>query len=242
MKKSILTVLMAAVAVSCCACGKTGNVEGTQNVPETQEVTERATEEESTAPETEEAEPEQHTSEGLVTETAVNHMTLLTPEGEFLFIGYPDAGVETDLEGGIQLGSIVKVDYTGSSENGDAVAVKVAAGNIRTDIPREAYAFAIAAVDAIKFMDQEGFADMMAYPVYLEPEENAGVTVKSKEGFMSIDREKIFTGDLMMLGDYNFLNMVHAEAGYIVGDGTPNFIFEETENGFGITGVNAVKE
>lgn len=240
MKKSLLAVLLGAVMVCVGACGKTQEPEAAETV---QEETNGAQEESVQAEkETEEAVGEQQTAEGMVTETAANHMTLLTPDGQFLYIAYPDAGVESDLEEGILLGGIVSVTYTGSSDTGDAVAVMVSEGSITSDIPREAYEFAIIAVDAIKFMDQEGLANMLAYPAYLKPQDNIGVTAKDKEGFMAIEREKIFTDALMELGDYNFFQMSHAKTGYIVGDGTPNFIFQESGGGFGITGINAVAE
>lgn len=228
MRKKILAAMMAATVLALTACG---NQAGQETAEGTVQETEAA---ETTDTETETGTGE-NTVEGMVVEAAMNSLTVLTLSGEYELFSYPENGAETNLENGILLGEIVKVEYTGSSENGDAVAQNISEGSIETTLPREAYEFALTVLESVKLNDMEGLSACISYPSYIGMGEEDTV-VETKEDFMAIDREKMTP--LYDIAEFNLFNMTESQAGIIIGDSKPNIIFKETDGSYGITGIN----
>lgn len=195
----------------------------------------KATEEESMATELTEEAVEEAEVDGMVIDAAMNSLSIMTTEGEVLLFAYPEDGADVELEDGILLGEVVHVTYTGSNDEGNAVAVKVSAAAVETTLDREAYEFAIIAISFAKFNDLEGLSSLAAYPVYVGMGD-VSLTAKSEGDFNSIEREELM--GLGALADYNLFEMTETDAGIIIGDGKPNIIFSAGENGYAITGIN----
>lgn len=245
MKKKILITMMCLAMAGLTACGNK-----TEEAPaETAPVETETTETETTGTETTETETtgieaasaEEIEVDGIVTDAAMNSLSIVTPESEFLLFSYPDEGIESDLEDGILLGEVVKVTYV-EDENEVMVAKKVTKSGITVELPREAYEFALGVLMSIKFMDQETLASMVKYPVYVKDTDIEKV-VESKEDFMALDREALFTEDFMMLGDYNLFEMESGKEGIMIGNTTPNITFNDNGDGtYAITGIQALSE
>lgn len=100
-------------------------------------------------------------------------------------------------------------------------------------------AFAKQVVDAVTARDMGALADLMSYPTYVAcVKENDGI-VDSRESFMAQDPEAIFDADLvaaMQKADLDHLEPLMA--GVIIGEDTPNIIFNSVDGKLGIVGIH----
>ena len=100
-------------------------------------------------------------------------------------------------------------------------------------------AFAKQIVDAVTAKDMNTLADLMSYPSYVAcVKENDGI-VDSRESFMAQDPEAIFDADLvaaMQKADLESLEPLMA--GVIIGEDTPNIIFNSVDGKLGIVGIH----
>ena len=93
---------------------------------------------------------------------------------------------------------------------------------------------------AVANEDIEGLADLASYPVYVSIADNGGA-VESREDFVSLGAEKIFTSELaeaVEAADEEQLSP--SEAGFVLSNesGRPNIIFGVVEGRLAITGMN----
>lgn len=244
-----ITLTMAAVlALGVSACGNDTTQTGQEQViaETTEQSTTEAPAEETTQQKPEETEADTAAEEnaapdelsdveGMVIEAAANYLSIMTQEGETLFFSYPENGVETVLEEGMQLGEMVRISYTGSADTGDATAISIEAGTTETNLDRAVYEFALMVIESAKLNDLTGLSLLVSYPVYMEIGD-VSVTVKKPEDFVALNREDFMP--LGQLADYNLFELSETQAGYVLGDGKPNIIFSETEDGYGITNIH----
>lgn len=108
------------------------------------------------------------------------------------------------------------------------------------DLENSDYAgFAKQVVDAVKAKDMNALADLLAYPSYVScVKDNEGV-VNTKEEFMAQDPEEIFDQSLVDAMDKADLSdLTPLMTGVVIGDDTPNIIFNSVDGKLGITGIN----
>ncbi len=109
-----------------------------------------------------------------------------------------------------------------------------------TDLENSDYTgFANQIVEAVKAKDMNALADLMAYPTYIScVQENDGV-VESKEAFLALDPEMIFNAELVdAISAADLSDLVPLMAGVVIGDDTPNIIFNSVDGELGIVGIN----
>lgn len=247
-RKWIILTMAAVLALGVSACGNATTQTGQE--PITAETTEQSTTE-APAEETMQQKPEETEAdtateenaalnelsdvEGMVIEEAANYLSIMTQEGETLFFSYPENGVETELEEGMQLGEMVKISYTGSADTGDATAISIEASAIETTLDRAVYEFALFVIESAKLNDLAGLSQLVSYPVSMEIGDVL-VTVKTPEDFAALNREDFIP--LGQLADYNLFELSETQTGYVIGDSKLNVAFSETEDGYGITDIH----
>ena len=93
---------------------------------------------------------------------------------------------------------------------------------------------------AVANKDIEALADLVAYPCYVGIEE--GAVVETKEDFIAISAEAIFTDELVeTIANVDVQTLSEVEAGIVMSgsEGKPNITLGTNEDGtFGITGIN----
>lgn len=99
--------------------------------------------------------------------------------------------------------------------------------------------FASQIVEAVKAKDMNALADLMAYPTYIScVQENDGI-VDSKEAFLALDPAVIFDQSLIdAVSSADLGSLEPLVAGVVIGDDTPNIIFNSVDGKLGITGIN----
>lgn len=99
--------------------------------------------------------------------------------------------------------------------------------------------FAKQVVDTVKAKDMNALADLLAYPAYVScVKDNDGI-VNTKEEFMAQDPEEIFDQSLVDAMDKADLSdLTPLMTGVVIGDDTPNIIFNSVDGKLGITGIN----
>jgi len=93
---------------------------------------------------------------------------------------------------------------------------------------------------AVANKDIDALADLVAYPCYVGIEE--GSVVETKEDFIAISAEAIFTDELVdAIASVDVQTLSEVEAGIVMSgaDAKPNITLGTSEDGtFGITGIN----
>ena len=100
-------------------------------------------------------------------------------------------------------------------------------------------AFAEEAASAVMNEDIEELADLTAFPVYVASvTDNEGV-VEDRETFVALG-DSLFTDAFVeAVTSADVSSLEETEAGYVIGDGTPNITFNVGEDGeLAITGIN----
>lgn len=246
MKKltSLLTATILFAALTLTGCGK--------SAPEVEESTVAATEESSNtevAAETNtesEAAPAAETSaevqsvDGLITDAAMNSFTIQTQDGAYLFFSMPEEGADTQTSNGLLLGTVVNVTYTGSSDDGTAVATVIKDSSVTAALTPEDYQYLFSVIQTVQFMDMEGLSGLITYPAYIDLGDS-DATVNSEADFTALDKEALLNEDLMVaVSNCNLFTLSESKVGIVLGDGTPNIIVSRAADGtLGITGINA---
>ncbi|RGY99852.1 hypothetical protein [Clostridium sp. AM58-1XD] len=94
--------------------------------------------------------------------------------------------------------------------------------------------------DAVMNKNMKSLAEMITYPVYVASvKENEGI-VADKEAFLALDKNTLFAEAFVdAVTSFNASEIEESEAGYVIGNGTPNVTFNIGEDGaLGITGIN----
>ncbi len=110
-------------------------------------------------------------------------------------------------------------NFNDLKEKGDSGEITAFAGEIQT---------------AVSDKDIEALADLCIYPLAVN-----GEAVESKEDFLKQGKDVIFTEErcaAIMAVDVSTLE--ETMAGIIMGDATPNIIFQSVDGKLGITGIN----
>lgn len=92
--------------------------------------------------------------------------------------------------------------------------------------------------DAVANQDLEALADLTSFPVYIGLD--GGMTVNSKEEFLELGAERIFTPELIeSVGGADENNLPPSMAGFVLstGDG-PNIIFSVVDGKLAVQGIN----
>lgn len=104
----------------------------------------------------------------------------------------------------------------GKSENGDATA------------------FAQKIQSAMADKDLEALADLCSYPLAVN-----GDVVENKEAFLALGEDVVFTEErCAVIAAVDVQALEETMAGVIMGDATPNIIFQSVDGNLGITGIN----
>ena len=113
-----------------------------------------------------------------------------------------------------------------------------AADTAAASVDPEAAAFADQVKEAVAAKDMDALSALIAYPVYVGIEE--GAVVEDAAAFAELGAESVFDESLVSAIDaFDNAALVEVGAGYVMGDGKPNIIFNKQEDGsFGITGIN----
>lgn len=97
--------------------------------------------------------------------------------------------------------------------------------------------FATQVVAAVDAKDIDALAELVAYPTYVGLGE--GIEVATKEDFVAIGADALFTDELIAAVDAVDLSALEmVEAGCVLGDGTPNVTFNYVDGALAITGIN----
>ena len=98
----------------------------------------------------------------------------------------------------------------------------------------ETEAFAEQIQAAMTDQDLEALADLCAYPLAVN-----GEVVESREAFMELGVDVIFTEErCAVIAAVDISALEETKAGFIMGDATPNIIFQSVDGKPGITGIN----
>lgn len=99
-------------------------------------------------------------------------------------------------------------------------------------------AFANQVKEAVAAKDLDALSALIAYPVYVGIEE--GAVIENADALAELGAEAVFDESLVSAIDaFDNATLVEVGAGYVMGDGKPNIIFDRQEDGsFGITGIN----
>lgn len=99
--------------------------------------------------------------------------------------------------------------------------------------------FAKQVVDTVKAKDMNALADLLAYPSYVScVKDNDGI-VNTKEEFMAQDPEEVFDQSLVdAMEKADLSDLTPLMTGVVIGDDTPNIIFNSVDGKLGITGIN----
>lgn len=92
---------------------------------------------------------------------------------------------------------------------------------------------------AVAAKDLSALADLCSYPVYVGVGE--GEIIRSRKGFLQLDVSAIFPEDLVnAIAAVDVSALQPVQAGYVMSgeSGTPNIIFQQRGDSFGITGIN----
>lgn len=106
--------------------------------------------------------------------------------------------------------------------------------------PSDAEAFAIEIKKAVSEMDLEALADLAAFPIYIGFTEG-GQSIYSKEDFIALGEEKIFTEALMdSIAQADETTLPPSRAGFVLTkeNGTENIIFGLRDGKLSINGIN----
>lgn len=95
-------------------------------------------------------------------------------------------------------------------------------------------AFAEKIQSAMADKDMEALANLCSYPLAVN-----GEVVESKEAFLALDESAIFTEErCAVIAAVDDSTLEETMAGVIMGDATPNIIFNSVDGNLGITGIN----
>lgn len=109
-----------------------------------------------------------------------------------------------------------------------------------TDLENSDYkSFASQIKEAVAAKDMNALADLMHYPAYVAIVESNEGMVGSREEFLALDAELVFDESLMeAIAAANVDGLEPMMAGIILGEDTPNIIFNSVDGKLGITGIN----
>lgn len=110
-------------------------------------------------------------------------------------------------------------NYNDLEEKGDAGEITVFAKEIQA---------------AVAGKDMEALANLCSYPLAVN-----GEVVESKDAFMELGEDVIFTEERCeVIAAVDVSVLEETMAGVIMGDATPNIIFNSVDGKLGITGIN----
>lgn len=239
MNKRVMAVIWLAAAISLTACGKVAveeTAQGTAAQDTTIEKTEAATEAVSARADG----TDTLAIDGIVLDAAMNSVQIQSAEGIALEFAIEDAAHIVDLKDGLLIGIPVNITYSGTIKGSDTSEVtieKISESAIVPSLSGEQLSFAADIILAVQAKELELLSSYVSYPVYVGIGE--GETIKSKEEFMALDAAKVFTPELVgAVTSVNLFEIIEAEAGIVLGDGSPNIIFGGESGNFGIKGIN----
>lgn len=178
--------------------------------------------------------------DGIVLDAAMNSMEIQTTEGLTLEFAIEDASNVVDLKDGLLIGIPVNVAYTGTIEGtntGNITILKVTESKLAPSLSQEQLSFAADIILTVQAKDLNLLAEYTAYPVYIGIGE--GKEIASKEEFLDLNADEIFTGELVeAVSSINLFEITEVKAGIVLGDAKPNIIFSEVKGEFGICGIN----
>ncbi len=95
-------------------------------------------------------------------------------------------------------------------------------------------AFAEQIQTAVAAKDLEALADLCAYPLAVN-----GEVVESRDALMELGNDVIFTEErCTVIEAVDVSALEETKAGFIMGDATPNIIFNSVDGKLGISGIN----
>lgn len=98
----------------------------------------------------------------------------------------------------------------------------------------DATAFAQKIQSAMADKDLEALADLCSYPLAVN-----GDVVENKEAFLALGEDVVFTEErCAVIAAVDVQALEETMAGVIMGDATPNIIFQSVDGNLGITGIN----
>lgn len=99
--------------------------------------------------------------------------------------------------------------------------------------------FAKQVVEAVKSKNMNALADLMAYPAYVScVKDNDGI-VNTRDELLAQDPEVIFDQELIdAVSKADLSNLEPLMTGIVIGEDTPNVIFNSIDGKLGITGIN----
>lgn len=98
----------------------------------------------------------------------------------------------------------------------------------------DATAFAQKIQSAMADKDLEALANLCSYPLAVN-----GDVVENKEAFLALGEDVVFTEErCAVIAAVDVQALEETMAGVIMGDATPNIIFQSVDGNLGITGIN----
>ncbi|MEY8339110.1 hypothetical protein AALB16_14025 [Lachnospiraceae bacterium 62-35] len=150
--------------------------------------------------------------------------------------GKENTEAETTVESTVEQESQVEETEGDTQEESETAETEAEAEITQEDITT----FAEEVEGVVMNKDLEGLADMISFPVYVASvTENEGI-VENKEAFLAIGQDKLFVDAFVdVITSFDVTGLEASEAGYVIGNETPNIIFNIGEDGnLGITGIN----
>lgn len=88
--------------------------------------------------------------------------------------------------------------------------------------------------EAMSAKDPEALADLCSYPLAVN-----GEVVENREAFLALGADTLFTEErCAVIAAVDVQTLEETKAGIIMGDATPNIIFQSVDGKSGITGIN----
>lgn len=98
----------------------------------------------------------------------------------------------------------------------------------------EIASFAEKIQDAMADQDIDALADLCSYPLAVN-----GEVITDKDAFLALGEDVIFTEErCAVIAAVDVSTLEETMAGVIMGDATPNIIFQSVDGNLGITGIN----
>lgn len=185
-----------------------------------------------------EAQPEDMTTETISTQ-ASEEASVSQAETESVPVSQEAAETEPAQSEAVTQDDTVAQDTTAQEATEETAAGQEAGyeDNFAVDAAAAA-AYGKQIKDAVANQDLEALADLTSFPVYIGLD--GGMTVNSKEEFLELGAERIFTPELIeSVGGADENNLPPSMAGFVLstGDG-PNIIFSVVDGKLAVQGIN----
>lgn len=172
--------------------------------------------------------------EGIVVEMGSTSFVIETEYDERYYCMVNNSS-DIDVDGSMHIGTGVYVFYDELDDNDN---IPVVACQEDPDImycDRGAYEFALKVRNYITYKDKAGLASLCSYPFFYmtDTDEETGHQLNSKEDFIALSDDLVFSEEFMMLAETNICYLENTDEGIKLEDPTGYSFFRFINNGSG---------